>query len=199
MINLMPPEVKRGYGYAKLNVGLRRWAFILLIALVGLGAIATYGLLSIQQSTADYQEKIAKSEAAFKEQDFEGIQKQIQDISGSFKLAVQVLSKEILFSELIKQIGATMPQGARMTNLAIAQTQGGIDITATAPNYYTATQVQVNLADPANKIFTKADILEVNCSTSTNAAQPCTVTVRALFAGDNPFLLINQNKKAAKP
>lgn len=196
MINLMPPEVKRGYGFARRNVGLRRWVFILLFTFVGLGAIATYGLLSIQQSTNQYDQQIAESEAAFKKQNFDEVQRQIQDITSSFKLAVEVLSKEILFSELLKQIGTTMPRNANLTNLSISQTQGGIDITANATDYNTATQVQVNLADPANKIFNKADIVSINCGGSDTPGYPCSVTIRALFGANNPFLLINQGKAA---
>jgi len=193
MINLLPPDVKTGYHYARRNVRLRNWVLTCLIALVGLGAITTYGLLTIHQATADYNHKVAAAEAQLKREDFTGTQKQVQDISNSFKLLVQVLSKEILFSSLIKQIGAAIPDNAVLTGLSINQTQGGINITADASDYKTATQVQVNLSDPKNKIFSKADIQSISCAgtTATDPLHPCAINLRALFASNNPFLFIN--------
>ena len=199
MINLLPPDVKQSYRYARRNVQLRRWVITCLIALIGLGVLTTYGLLILHQSVRNNSHQISQTEALFQKEDFSGTQKQIQDISNSFKLVVQVLGKEILFSQLIKQIGASMPDNAYLTGLDINQVQGGLDITANTTDYKTATQVQVNLSDPTNKIFNKADIENITCQ-SNNApdpTHPCTITLRALFAGNNPFLFINS--KAAKP
>ncbi|HMH31156.1 MAG TPA: hypothetical protein VK534_01625 [Methylomirabilota bacterium] len=198
MINLLPPELKTGYSYARKNVKLRKWVLAFLIALVGLGVLGTFGLVAISQSSAHNRQQIAGTEAAFKQEDFEATQKKIQDISGSFKLAVNVLGEQVLFSQLLKQIAATIPSKANLTGLNISQVQGAIDITAVAPDYNTATQVQVNLADPQNKIFSKADIVSINCdNNAAGSAYPCTVNVRALFAKDNPFLFINS--KGVKP
>ena len=193
MINLLPPDIKNGYRYARSNVNLRRWVAICLLALIGLGILTTYGLLALHQSTVHYNNQIAATEAAFKKEQFADTQKRVKDISSSFKLVVKVLDQEVLFSQLLKQIAATIPANANLTGLNISQTKGGIDITAITPDYNTATQVQVNLADPANKIFSKADIVNINCSTALalNPNFPCTVNIRALFANNNPFLLIN--------
>lgn len=199
MINLLPPDVKKSYRYARLNVVLRKWAMMFAVALVGLAVIGTYGLLSLQQSTNKYNHRIASTQTLFKQEDFAGTQAKVQDISNNFKLVVKVLSQEVLFSKLLKQIAATIPSNAKLTGLDINQTQGGIDITAAATNYSTATQVQVNLADPNNKIFSKADLVNITCG-STNAADsayPCTVNIRALFASNNPYLFINS--KGATP
>ncbi len=193
MINLLPPTVKQGYRYARRNVMLRRWVVICLIALVGLGGLATYGLLTLQQSTTNVNHQIATSETAFKQENFAGVQSQVEGISNSFKLVVKVLGQEILFSALIKQIAAAIPPNANLTGLNIEQTDSAIDISAEANNYNTATQVQVNLADPANKIFSKADIVSITCNSAnaTDPKYPCTVNIRALFAANNPFLFIN--------
>ena len=202
MINLLPPELKSGYSYARRNVALRKWVAMFLIALVGMGAIATYGLLSLQQSRQHYNDKIVASEAMLQNENFDATQKRVQDISNSFKLVVKVLGQEVLFSQLLKQIATTIPPNANLTGLNISQTQGAIDISANAADYNTATQVQVNLADPKNKIFSKADIVSINCSPNSNNANsgniyPCTVTIRALFAPNNPYLFINS--KGVKP
>lgn len=202
MINLLPPEIKSSYRYARSNVILRQWVVIFLVSLVGLGAIATFGILTIHQSSIHYTKLITASEADFKKENYSLTQKRVEEITGSFKLVVKVLGQEVLFSELIKQIGASMPANSNLIGLNISQTTGGLDITANATNYATATQVQVNLADPKNKIFSKADIVNITCDSKKNEGlnsdkYPCVVNLRALFVNDNPFLFINN--KAAKP
>ena len=199
MINLLPPDIKLSYRYARYDVTLRRWVITFLVAMVGLGVIATYGLLTLHQSTNHYNDQIASTQALFRQEKFSQTQTQVQDISNSFRLVVKVLGQEVLFSQLLKQIAALIPPNANLTGLTINQTQGGLDIAADATDYATATQVQVNLADPTNKIFSKADIVSVTCSTANalNPKFPCTVNIRALFAANNPFLFVNS--KQAKP
>lgn len=199
MINLLPPDVKTNYRYARRNVGLRRWILGSALAIVGLGIIATFGLLTLEQQTMHLKSQIAVSEQSLQDQKFSETQTQVKTITNNFKLVVQVLQNEVLFSELIKQIAATIPTNANLTNLNINKSQGAIDISAIATDYTTATQVQVNLADPTNKIFSKADIVSVGCATNanTNPKYPCNVTIHALFAPDNPFLFIS-SKPGAK-
>lgn len=190
MINLLSPEVKTGYAYGRRNVLLRKWIFMFLMALIGLGAIGTYGLLAIKQSSVNYNDKILTAQQQLKRDQYEATQKQVKDLTGSFQLVIKVLSQEVLFSKLLQQMGTIMPEGSSLTGLTISQTTGGIDITAGAQDYNTASQVQVNLADPSNKIFSKADIVSINCSGG-NGNYPCTVDIRALFADNNPYLFIN--------
>ncbi|HVX24345.1 MAG TPA: hypothetical protein VG992_03325 [Candidatus Saccharimonadales bacterium] len=198
MINLLPPEVKQSYRFGRRNISLRRWVLAFLIALVGLGGLTTYGLLSLRQSTTHYQHQVKATEALFAQEKYSQTEAEVKDISNSFKLVVKVLSQEVLFSQMIKQIGALIPDNAALTGLTISQVQGALDISAVASDYSTATQIQVNLADPANKIFSKADLVSISCNTKTavNPALPCSVTIRALFAEANPFLFINSQPGA---
>jgi Tfp pilus assembly protein PilN len=197
MINLLPLELKQSYSYARRNILLRRWVVICLVALIGLGIITTYGLLRVHQLTNQYAHQVASTQSLFQKENFAGTQQQVQDISSSFKLVIKVLGQEVLFSQLLKQIAATIPANANLTGLNINQTQGGIDISAIATDYSTASQVQVNLADPTNKIFSKADIVNITCNSAStlNPKYPCTVNIRALFAANNPFLFINSKVK----
>jgi len=197
MINLLPPNVKSGYRYARRNVILRRWVVLFLVALVGLGGLSTYGWLTLHESTRHYNKEIAATQQVLNKQKYSQTKKQVSDISGSFKLVVQVLSQEVLFSQLLKQIAATIPPNAYLTGLNISQTKGAIDISAAATDYKTATQVQVNLADPNNKIFSKADINNIECGVNVQDPKyPCTISIRALFAQNNPFLFINSKGKS---
>lgn len=197
MINLLPPTLKEGYRYGRRNVVLRRWVLAMLIALIGLGGLGTYGSLRLHQSTSDTQNQVRATTAQLQKEHLTITKNQVQDISNSLKLAVQVLSREVLFSKLITQIGAAMPNGANLTGLDINQVSGGLDLEAEATNYTTATQVQVNLTDPANKIFAKVDINSIQCNgTSADKGFPCIVSLRALFNSTNQFLFINQGGKS---
>ena len=199
MINLLPPETKHAYRYAMQNERLMRWVVALLVALIGLGAIGTYGWVSLHQAITTNSNSVNQIQKTLAAENLTGTENQVQTISNDFSLVVKVLSQEVLFSKLLKQIAAAMPQGANLTSLNITSTTkgSGLDITAESTNYTAATQVQVNLADPSNGIFSKADIVNISCSSSSaannqNSQYPCTVTLRAQFAANNQFLFINQ-------
>ncbi len=199
MINLLPPETKSAYYYARRNRTLLRWVFACIFCLAGGVLLAGGGYLYLNRSITDTNQQIAYSNHQLQAQHLSSVQKQVTTISNNLKLTVQVLSQEILFSKLLKQLASVTPSNAILTNLSIGQTQGGVDITAQTADYNAATQLQVNLADPKNQIFSKADIVSITCtSTDTKTKYPCTVTLRALFATDNPFLFINDKKAASR-
>jgi Tfp pilus assembly protein PilN len=201
MINLLPTDLKEEYVFARHNSVLRRWALALVFGLVGVGLVTTGGLLYMQQSIDEYSHKVIAAEDSLKQQNLEGTRKHSDDITSSLKLVVQVLSREILFSKLLTQIAAVTPPETNLTDLNISKTQGSIEITAVSTNYQSATQLQVNLQDPANKIFSKADIQTISCNpSSADPKYPCSITIKALFSDNNPFLFINKSaSKATKP
>lgn len=195
MINLLPTQVKHHYGYARHSTRLLRLSTALLISIAGAWIIVAAGLLFMNHSIKTYTAQNAAAQQSLKDQKLDETQKRVQDLSDSLKLVVKVLSKEILFSKLIQQIGTVMPTNANLTDLQIAKTQGSIDLSAITTDYNTATQVQINLQDKDNKIFDKADILNITCSaaSATNKKYPCTVTIRARFAANNPFFFIGSS------
>lgn len=197
MINLLPPETRESYRYARRNTALRSWVIVSLVALVGLGALGTFGLLSMKQESLAYAKRISVEQEQLEANQLAQTEKQVKEISGSLKLATQVLGEQVLFSQLITQIGAAMPPGAILTGLNINEVDGGLDLSAKAKNYDGATQVQVNLSNSSSKIFNKVDINSISCAAPAgeSATHPCTVTLRALFNPENQFLFINQVKK----
>lgn len=198
MINLLPPEVRESITYARRNVRLLKWAFAMGIGILGIAAVIVFGQLYIKQSIKSYTADIEAAREQLKVQKLEETQTKVESISSSLKLVVQVLSKQVAFPDLIKQIGAAMPANTALTDLRISQLQGGIDLTAIASDYNTASQIQVNLQDPENQIFEKADIVNIACSGSneSNSRYPCTVSIRALFAKDNKFLFLSPSAGA---
>lgn len=188
MINLLPPQTKQELIFARRNDSLKNWVIACLVALLGVIIIVLAGHLFIRQSTQTWQKQVDETRQQLGAQKLEDTQKKITDISDSIKLTLQVLSREILFSKLISQIGNTIPDGSSLQGLTINTSQSGVDLTAVATDYQTATQVHINLSDPDNKIFEKADILNITCSPpDPDNRYPCTISIRALFANKNEF------------
>lgn len=202
MINLLPHELKEEYRYARKNRRLVKWASAIVLAIVGMAAITMSGVIMMNNTSGEYRIKIVETKAELDSQNMASTQTQVTEISNNLKLMVAVLSKEVLFSKLLARLAAITPQNAILTDLSISQTESAIDITAHTTNYDAATQLQANLTDPNNKIFSKADLVNITCASTTgttatkSATHPCTATIRALFTDNNPFLFINAATKA---
>ena len=200
MINLLPPELRSSYHYAHSNTILLRWVIAGAFAIGGLLIIGLSGILYTQQTTKSLDTQVSDLQSTLEEPDLDKTKAETENISGSIKLAVTVLSKEIMFSKLLEKLGNITPNNTSLTDLNISQEQQGVDITAQTTDYNAATQLQINLSDPANKLFEKADIVSITCNSSqtseeVDARYPCTAVIRALFVKDNPFLFINNEAK----
>jgi hypothetical protein len=172
---------------------IRNWLSGVLVIILLASATILLGRSYLQAEAKDYAEANQQSEQALASRNISATLDQVEGISGNLKLIIQVLSKQILFSELLKQVGTVMPQNSILSGIEISKVAGGIDLEAEAKDYTTATQVQVNLSDPSNKLFDKIDIVSINCDDSSDDGYPCTIQLRALFKANNQFLFINQN------
>lgn len=190
IINLLPNETRTNMTYARKNSALRRWAIYLILGLIGASLILVGGIFYITQNTKSLNTKTEKARESLIVQKIDETQKEVEQISNNVKLTNQVLSREILFSKLLNQLGSALPANSTLQQLQIDKLQGGITITAQARDIDSATQVQLNLQDPNNKIFEKADIENITCTASSQTSYPCTVQIRALFSKNNPFLFI---------
>lgn len=197
MINLMPNEYKQTLRYARRNAVLLHWFGGVMVILVLAVSTIFVGRGYLQAESKNYAAANTKTQATLKEKDLEGTLNKVEGISTNLKLIIQVLSRQILFSKLLQQIGAVMPPGTILYNLDITQVEGGLDITADAVDQTAATQVQVNLSSAENKLFDKVDIVSVQCDAASRPTYPCRIVLRALFLDDNPFSFVNQSKGTA--
>lgn len=197
MINLLPSDVKQGTAYGVKNLVLLRWIAAFAIGLIGVGLIVIFGHYQLNQSISATRQQVAQSEQRLRAQNLEETQSQTENIDSSVKLSLQVLEKKVLFSKLLQRIGGIMPQGTILEGLSLSEVEGGITLQAKAIDYHSATQIQVNITDPANNVFEQADILNIDCITeeteaTANDPYRCSASFRALFVEDNPYLFINQ-------
>jgi hypothetical protein len=193
MINLMPPEHKKSVLYARRNNFLIRWMIGIGFAAVGIVLVAGGGLFYLKQDTKAYQLKNEETKAELSKQKESETLQRVSEISGNLKLVVDVLSSQVIFSELLPRIGEIMPPGTVLQDLSLSsELKGGVDLQIGAVSQQAGTQAQVNLADLSSGIFEKADINSLTCGD--DGQYPCTIVIRALFInGENPFLLLNQN------
>lgn len=191
MINLLPHGIKTDIAYARRNSRLRKWIIASVAALAGMCLIVGGGYLYMQQSIHNYSDQRNAAQAKLDSQNVAGTQKQIDEISNGTKLATQVLSREVLFSELIRSIASALPDGTTLKTLQIDQVQGGVQLDAEAASFDAGTQLQVNLQDPTNGVFEKADINNITCDPAAQGkVYPCQVSLRALFNKNNSYTYI---------
>jgi len=196
MINLLPTNTRQNMLYARRNTALLKWASLLGFTLVGTVLIIGIGMVYLTQTTKSYQKRTETTKVALQAQNIDATQKQVDEISSNVKLATQVLSREILFSKLLQQLGSALPPDSTLNQLQIDNLKGGISLAASAKTIESGSQVQVNLADPKNQIFEKADIDSITCEPDDGTKEyPCTVQIRALFKKNNPFLYISGSTK----
>ncbi len=201
MINLLPTSLRKDISYARRNRTLLHWNIILVGILLLFGLVVAGGYVYIGHGIKNYENQVKTAQEDLKLQQIDTTQAKVQSISDNVKLIDQVLSKQVLFSKLLQELGTLMPPGAVLERLELTgETSGAIDLTVMARNFTSATQVPINFADPSNKLFEKVDTLSVSCSgtptgsTELNTQYPCRVTIRVLFKKPNPFLLTNQTE-----
>lgn len=201
MINLLPPDYKQTLFYSKRNRSMSRWVIALIIALVFSLLIVGVGWLYLDRSVKREAKNIDQTEAALNAQNLEETTAKVDEISNNTKLVLNVLSREILFSKLIRQLGAALPPGTALESINLEGIEGGLTIQAFATNFNSASQIQVNLSDPQNKIFKQADIETISCpktlsqeSDEEQPIYPCTVRLKALFNDNTEYRYIGDEE-----
>lgn len=198
MINLLPSDTRQDMLYARKNNILRKWLFYMFAGLMGALLIVFVGVFYLSQTTKLLNEQTAMARDSLQVQKIDETQKEVEQISNNVKLTTQVLSREILFSKLLNQLGAALPANSALQQLQIDKVQGGLTIIAQANDINSATQIQVNLQDPNNKIFETADIENITCDPKPGDIYGCVVQLRALFSKDNPFLFISPSSGGSR-
>ncbi len=199
MINLLPPEAKEDALYGRRNYKLVFIGGGILLIMFALGALTLFGQFYLSQSKAQYTKSGIVVEQRIKDQKLEDSQKNLETLAANFKTASQLLSKQILFSKLFPKLAEIIPKGAYVRQISIDDKSTYLQFEIAAPSRSVANQGYINVSDPKNGLFEKADLLDITCSDKapTDGSAPCKATVKALFRSDSPFLLLNYLKTQA--
>lgn len=181
MINLLPPEYADKIRYSRKNSMLVQTLVWVGLANLGLVLILIAGSLYISRQSGHIQAQIQASEKQLKAQNLDEVERQSQQITNNIKTINQVLSKEVLFSEVIQEVGKIIPSGSVLSSISLTQVSGSIDLMINSRDQNSAVQAAANLNDPKNNLFEKVDVINVSCSGS-NPSYPCSSTFKALFS-----------------
>ena len=216
MINLLPSETKKSYLFAKLNQALLKIIIVLVIGIIIMIGIGVFSNLQLTTALNNNQSQIKATEISLSKDQLATTQTKIESLSSDFQLLVKVLSSEVIFSTLLNKLANSLPNGTSLTGLQLSNPVAGsaINLTLQVANYQIATQVQLNLANPQNGLFSHADIENITCGSSASSASSanvspnatsnssqnssnCTMNITAQFSNNSQFLFINQNQLKA--
>ena len=191
MINLMPIGIRKDREYGRKNAVLLKWliqsatAMLLLLLFIIIG----FGIMDKAQTAADSNKNAVST--SMSDEKLDETKKAYAEFSSNLKTVTQILSKQVIYSSLIKQIGSVTPPGASLNTISIASSDNALDLNFTIKSSDIAPVLQLNLQDIKNKLFEKADIIQVNCTQADDSTSKCSAQLRAAYRKDAAFLFIN--------
>lgn len=203
MINLLPDHIKEEITYSRRNRVLLRWIISVVLVIGGIGAMTVFGELFINKNIHTLQSVAKITQDRISDQNLQSTQKDIQNLSNNFKTITQLLSKQLLFSKLFVKIGSIIPNGAILSGITISNAAPTLDLNIASTTQNTATQAFVNIHDPANGIFQKADLISVSCTPSSSTSSihskyPCLTIITVVMKTDSSFYFLNSIINGAK-
>jgi len=191
MINLLPTGTKDERLYGRKNVllirliGLSLTLFMVLITTIIISII----IMDKAISTANSNKQAL--DISISDNKLDETEKAYNDFLSNVKTVTQILSKQVLYSSLLQQIGQVTPPGANLNSVSISSTDNALDLNFTISRPDIAPILQLNLQDQKNKLFERADIIQVNCQQKEQNVSPCTAQLKAEYRKDAMFLFIN--------
>lgn len=197
MINLMPDYMRQEIGYARRNSVLLKWLMAIILVIVGIGAVTVFGRYYIDNNTKSLQAVAEVTQERINSQNLQATQAEMQNLSNNFTTVTRLLEKQLLFSKLLVKIGSIIPNGAILRGITLSTENSTVDLTVIAANREAATQAFVNINDPNNGLFEKADLLSVSCAQVTaetpseTAKYPCSTMIKVIIEADSSFYFLN--------
>lgn len=188
MINLLPTDKKDIIRYAKRNRLLLNWIVIVSLCFIGLYAIIGIGYIYLNSTTIALQKEVAQQAEELESPAVKSAKEELQSIQANTQLAVDVLTRQILFSELITDLSAILPEQVVLNNLALSNDASALDLTFNTATLSAGSQTLANLRDPNNGVFVDADLNSLTCSDEPSP-YPCTASIKALLADTAQFRL----------
>lgn len=191
MINLLPPAVKQEITFARRNGVLIRWIIAMVAVIVGIGFMTLFGQFYINKNTQN-QQKVAKlTEERIAAQNLSSTKKELQTLSDDVKTIVQILNKQLLFSKMLTSIGSILPAGTALSDITFTSSDSAIDLSVSAADKNAATQAFVNINDPSNNLFSKADLVSITCDSGSTKKYHCGAQIRVTLKNDSSFYFLN--------
>lgn len=195
MINLLPPDVKESIVYGRKNRLLIGWiaAFCVVLFIVLLLTVA--GTFYVKAAANSYSKKVDAAQVRIQQQNLENSQKEAEKFSSNLDTVVKLLSDQLLFSKIIRSTGSVLPDGVILKEINYDSKDSTMTLDILAPSEAAASQTLVNITDGNAKLFSKADLVQVQRAdngTGYNA------NIVALINKDSEFFFLNNVSKKEK-
>jgi|GEM_PF-2585406 len=185
MINLIPDEIRINNRYALRNVKLLRYTLVAIVTMAAIAVITGLSILSMNRTENNLQAQ--SDQQSQKLATYKPLEAKSKEISDQLTTINTLLTKQVKFSELLPTIAKIMPPGAVLKELdfstsdILSTTTSGTSTSssATGPKPFV---IHASVKDRAvastllenikanNNLFTDADIVSVNQSTTGTSA-----------------------------
>ena len=117
MINLMPDDIKKEIRSARVNVILSRYIIVILIAFGFLVLLLAGSYLVLTQTKASAQQLIDAN--GTKASAYSSTKAEVDSLSSSLSQTKTILDQEILYSNVLMNIGQQMPAGTVLSSISL--------------------------------------------------------------------------------
>jgi Tfp pilus assembly protein PilN len=134
MINLLPPDYKDARKYARRNARLVRYISMTSVGLLSLIIVTAVGywyisitLKDAQQQKNTLQERIVSEKLDMSIRDYD-------ELASRTKSILQILQKQVLFSNVIQKIAPVLPQGSSLQDIKLSDTDTALTLRFSLPS-----------------------------------------------------------------
>lgn len=117
MINLMPDEMKTELRAARINVVLARYIFVILLAFAFLALLLAGSYVVLAQTKASAEQLVDANDS--KAAVFSATKAQVDALSASLAQTKTILNQEVLYSNVLVNIGQQMPAGTVLDSITL--------------------------------------------------------------------------------
>ncbi len=190
MINLLSPETKKSLRSGRNNVILSRYVWSICAALLAIAAIFGGGYyITVTEKAKAIEERTANETMVEK---YASTQREAEAFASNLKGAKSILENEVVFSELITEIAATLPTGTVLSNLNLSTSITGEEIVLNALTLDSGdAPLRLKAALEASPLFERANIQGITAPPESAASKykatvSIRVTVTKLTSGEQP-------------
>jgi Tfp pilus assembly protein PilN len=176
MINLLPDEAKKEIRAARVNIILIRYIVVILLAFVFLVLLLAGSYVVLTQTKVSAQQTIDSNDT--KAAVFSSTKAQVDALSSGLVETKSILDQEVLYSNVLMNIGQQMPAGTVIDKITLDATSfTGTPLTLKAYAKTTAAAVALREKFQSSPIFTAVNFESVSDSASGISGYPVSVSM----------------------
>ena len=192
MINLLPPASKEEIIYGRRNRALVGWIGAFGVVMIGLALLTVVGTFYVKMQADSFESKVADSKQRIIDQNLEVAQKDAETFVNNLDTVVKLLKDQLLFSKIIKSTGSVLPNGVVLKEINYDSKESTMTLDVIGASEQDVTQAYINISGDGSKLFSKADLIQVQRSDEGGY----TASIVVLINKDSEFFFLNDVNKA---